>query len=198
MNEKERTLVLLKPDTVQRNLIGEIISRFERAGLKIVGMKFLMPTEEQAHKHYVKNEEEIEALGKRSIEGKKKAGMEVNDDPKELGKKTVDRLVRFLSSGPIVVLALEGNQAIAIVRKLVGSTEPLNSDVGTIRGDFTLDSYSIADGNDRSVRNLVHASSNQFEADYEIRHWFRENELLSYKTARDIILYDIDWGDKVG
>lgn len=189
---KERTLVLLKPDAVQRNLIGEIITRFERVGLKIIAMKFLIPTKEQAYKHYVKNEEEIEALGKRSIEGKKKSGIETNEDPKELGQKIVDRLVRFLSSGPIVAMVLEGNQAVAIVRKLVGSTEPLQSDVGTIRGDFTLDSYTIADNDNRAVRNLVHASSSVAEAEYEIKVWFDEKEIFSYNSVRDRVLYDVN------
>lgn len=189
---KERTLVVLKPDTIQRNLIGEIISRFERVGLKIIAAKFLIPSKDLAYKHYVKNEEEIEALGKRSIEGKRKSGMEVNDDPKELGAKIIDRLVRFISSGPVMAMVLEGNQAIALVRKLVGSTEPLNSDVGTIRGDFTLDSYSMADGDNRSVRNLVHASSSQFDADYEIKVWFEEKEIFTYNNIRDRVLYDVN------
>lgn len=192
MNPKEKTLVLLKPDTVQRNLIGEMISRFERVGLKIVALKFLVPSKDQAYKHYVKNEAEIEALGNRSIEGKKKSGIETNESPKELGQKIIDRLVRFLSSGPVVAVVLEGNQAIAIVRKLVGSTEPLQSDVGTIRGDFTLDSYSMADSGDRAVRNLVHASSNAFEAEYEVKVWFEEKEICSYKNVRDTVLYDVN------
>ncbi|OGY67991.1 MAG: hypothetical protein A3H63_00585, partial [Candidatus Harrisonbacteria bacterium RIFCSPLOWO2_02_FULL_45_10c] len=179
MNTKERTLVLLKPDAVQRNLIGEVITRFERVGLKIIALKFLLPTKEQAHKHYVKNEEEIVALGKRSIEGKKKSGEVVNDDPRELGQQIIDRLVVFLSASPIVAIVLEGNKAIPITRKLVGSTEPLQSDVGTIRGDFTLDSYSLADEDNRAVRNLVHASSSQSDAEYEIKVWFSEKEIWS-------------------
>lgn len=186
---KERTLVLLKPDAVQRNLIGEIISRFERVGLKIIALKLVRPTQEQAHKHYVKNEAEIEALGQRSIEGKKKAGMEVNDNPKELGQFIVDKLIEFLMSAPVVALVLEGHQAIKITRKLVGSTEPLNSDVGTIRGDFTLDSYLIADAHQRAVRNLVHASANEQDAQYEIPVWFSESELLDYENPRETVLY---------
>lgn len=186
---KERTLVLLKPDAVQRNLIGEIIVRFERVGLKIVGLKFLVPTREQAFKHYVKNEEEIIALGNRSIEGKRKGGVEVTDDPKELGQSIVDRLVDFLTSDPVVAVALEGHQAIKIVRKLVGSTEPLQSDVGTIRGDYTLDSYAIADANGRAVQNLVHASSSEFDAEYEMGVWFDPKEVLEYKNPRETVLY---------
>ena len=192
-NIKEQTLVLLKPDAVQRSLVGEIISRFERVGLKIVGMKLTWPTSDQAYKHYVKNEEEITALGNRSIEGKKKSGMEVTDDPTELGKKIIDRLVRFLVASPIVALVLEGNKAVPLVRKLVGATEPLQSDIGTIRGDFTLDSYDMADGSNRAVRNLIHASSNQEEAKYEIKVWFSSEEILSYKGINDVVLYDINF-----
>lgn len=187
---KERTLVLLKPDAVQRNLIGEIISRFERVGLKIVALKLVQPTKELAYKHYVKNEAEIEALGARSIEGKKKAGMvDVHDDPKELGQFIVDKLVEFLLSAPVVAFVLEGHQSIKITRKLVGSTEPLNSDVGTIRGDFTVDSYLIADADNRAVRNLVHASANDFDANYEIQTWFSPSELLQYENPRETVLY---------
>ena len=192
--KKERTLVLLKPDAVQRSLVGEIISRFERVGLKIVGLKFIAPDEKRAYDHYVKNEDEIRALGERSIEGKKKAGMDVDgEDPRALGEKIINGLVSFLTSGPVVAIAIEGHQAIKIVRKLVGSTEPLNSDVGTIRGDFTVDSYQIADADSRAVRNLVHASSNEFEAEYELKLWFDESELVSYRNARDAVLYDVVW-----
>lgn len=190
---EEKTLVLLKPDAVQRNLIGEIISRFERVGLKIVALKFLIPTEKQAYKHYVKNEEEITALGNRSIEGKKKSGVESKEDPKVLGQKIIDRLVKFLSSSPVVAIVLEGNQAIAVTRKLVGSTEPLQSAVGTVRGDYTIDSYALADSGDRAVRNLVHASSSQFDSEYEIKVWFTEKEVISYKNVRDKILYDVNF-----
>jgi nucleoside-diphosphate kinase len=190
--DKERTLVLLKPDTIQRSLIGEIIGRFEKVGLKIVALKFLVPSREQAYKHYVKNEAEIEALGNRSIEGKKKSGLAVTEDPKTLGQKIVDRLVRFLTAGPVVAFVLEGHQAVAVTRKLVGSTEPLQSDVGTIRGDYTVDSYALADGDDRSVRNLVHASANPSEADYEIKVWFGGEELIDYKNVLEKVLYDVN------
>jgi nucleoside-diphosphate kinase len=196
MMKKERTLVLLKPDAVARSLVGEIIKRFERVGLKIIALKFLIPSQEQAYKHYVKNEGEIEALGRRSIEGKKKSGIDVsNQDPKELGQQIIDRLVRFLTAGPVVALVLEGNQAVAITRKLVGSTEPLQSDVGTIRGDYTIDSYLLADNDNRAVRNLVHASANVSEAEYEIKVWFNDSELIDYKNVLDRVLYDVNLDD---
>lgn len=191
--QSEKTLVLLKPDTVQRNLIGEIISRFERVGVKIVALKFLIPTKKQAYEHYVKNEAEIVALGQRSIEGQKKSGIEVKEDPKIQGQKIINKLVRFLSSSPVVAIVLEGNQAIAVTRKLVGSTEPLQSAVGTVRGDYTVDSYALADNGDRAVRNLVHASSSQFDSEYEIKVWFTEKEVVSYKNVRDRILYDVNF-----
>lgn len=190
--KNEKTLVILKPDAIQRNLIGEVIGRFERVGLKIVAMKLIVPTKDQAYKHYVKNDAEIEALGNRSIEGKKNSGIIITEAPFELGKKIIDRLVRFISSGPIVAMVLEGNKAIAITRKLVGSTEPLQSAVGTIRGDFTLDSYEIADVDNRSVRNIVHASANEFDSDYEIKIWFNENEIFPYNSVRDRVLYDVN------
>ncbi len=189
-NKAERTLILLKPDTVQRNLIGDIISRFERAGLKIIGMKFLIPTREMAYKHYVKNEEEISALGNRSIEGNRKRGIELTEDAKVIGQRIIDRLVEYLAQSPVVALVLEGNNSIQIVRKLVGSTEPTSSDVGTIRGDYTIDSYDLADADKRAVRNLVHASANEFDSNYEIPVWFAENEIYSYKNVRDAVLYD--------
>jgi nucleoside-diphosphate kinase len=190
--KKERTLVLLKPDTVQRALVGEITSRFEKVGLKIVGMKLVLPTKEQAYEHYVKNEAEIEALGNRSIESKKKSGIIETRDPKEVGQEIVDRLIIFLSSAPIVAIVLEGNQAIKITRKIVGSTEPLQSLPGTIRGDYTTDSYAMADGDGRTVRNLVHASANLEDSDYEIKVWFDPKEIIDYKNAFDRILYDVN------
>lgn len=189
----ERTLVLLKPDTVQRNLIGEVISRFERAGLKIVALKFLNCTPEQALKHYVKNDAEYEALGNRSIAGMEKAGMDVSGvNAREKGEAIINSLVKFLTASPVVALVLEGHQAVKLTRKLVGSTEPLNSDVGTIRGDYTLDSYVMADADNRAIRNLVHASGNPEEAEYEIPVWFKPEEVIDYRNVRDAILYDVN------
>jgi nucleoside-diphosphate kinase len=133
------------------------------------------------------------ALGQRSIEGQKKSGIEVKVDPKTQGQEIIDRLVKFLSSSPVVAIVLQGNQAIAITRKLVGSTEPLQSAVGTVRGDYTVDSYALADSGNRAVRNLVHASSSQFDSEYEIKVWFSEKEVISYKNVRDRILYDVNF-----
>ena len=189
-NKTERTLVILKPDTIQRNLIGDVITRFERAGLKIIAMKFLLPTKELAYKHYVKSEEEIVALGNRSIEGNRKRGIELTEEARVIGERIMGRLVEYLAHSPVVVMVLEGNNSIQIVRKLVGSTEPTSSDVGTIRGDYTIDSYDLSDADDRAIRNLVHASANEMDATYEIPVWFNENEIYLYKNVRDAVLYD--------
>lgn len=166
MNKKERTLVLLKPDAVQRNLVGEIVGRFERAGLKIVAMKFVLPTKDQTYTHY-----------------------KINPN---LPQNILDHLANFLSASPVVAMVLEGNKAILIVRKLIGSTEPLKSDVGTIRGDYTLDSYDLADADGRAVRNLAHASASESDAEQEIKVWFSQKELVNYKTVRERILYDVN------
>lgn len=189
---KERTLVLIKPDGVQRSLIGEIISRFERVGLKIIGLKFFVPTPAQIKKQYGPSKKEIEALGKRSIENQTKLGVKIKESPYGQGMAIVNRLKKYLSSGPIVAMVLEGNGAIALVRKLVGATEPLSSDVGTIRGDFTLDSYSLADRDGRAVRNLIHCSGSQKEAEREIKIWFKPKELINYRLISERILYDVN------
>lgn len=190
--KKERTLVLIKPDGVQRSLIGEFISRFEKVGLKIVGLKIFIPTEEQTQQQYGPTKQEIEALGKRSIEAQAKKGIKVTMAPLDQGSAIVERLKKFMCSGPIVAMILQGNQAIEIVKKLVGTTEPLNSDPGTIRGDYTLDSYEIADADKRAVRNLIHRSASKQEAEREIAIWFKPEEILSYKLISEKILYDVN------
>ena len=158
----ERTLVLLKPDAVQRCVIGEIISRFERAGLKIVGMKMVYSTEEQARKHY---DEDLE---------------------KRRGKEVRDNNVIFLTSGPIIALCLEGIHAVEIVRKMIGSTEPKSALPGTIRADYAHMSYAHADKVKKAIPNLVHASDSIESAKKEISLWFTEKELHSYKTVHDL------------
>lgn len=190
--KKERTLVLIKPDGVQRSLIGEFISRFEKVGLKIVGLKIFIPTEEQTQQQYGPTKQEIEALGKRSIEAQAKKGIKVTMALLDQGSAIVERLKKFMCSGPIVAMILQGNQAIEIVKKLVGTTEPLNSDPGTIRGDYTLDSYEIADADKRAVRNLIHRSASKQEAEREIAIWFKPEEILSYKLISEKILYDVN------
>jgi len=190
--QKEKTLVLIKPDGIQRSLIGEFISRFERVGLKIIGLKIFVPAQEQIQQQYGSSEQEIKALGSRSIEAQRKKGIETKIAPLEQGKAIIERLKKFMSSGPIIAIVLQGNQTIEIVKKLVGATEPLSSDIGTIRGDYTLDSYEIADADKRAVRNLIHRSATLEEAEKEIAIWFKPHEILDYNLISEKILYDVN------
>lgn len=190
---KERTLVIIKPDGVQRSLIGEIIRRYERTGLKLVALKMLVPTKEQVKGHYLLDPDWLEKVGTKSIAAYKKKGVEPpSEDPQVIGGQVLDRLQRYLTAGPVVVMVWQGNQAVGIVRKITGGTEPLSSDVGTIRGDLTIDSYEIADGDDRAVRNLLHASGSVEEAEAEIKHWFKGNEIVDYRLIQESILYDVN------
>ncbi len=189
----EKTLVIIKPDGVQRSLIGEIIKRFERIGLKIVALKMIIPKEEQVNSHYLIDPEWKKNVGEKAISAYEKKGIEPpTKDPEEAGEKVLNGLKKYMTSGPVVAMVLQGAHACAIVRKVVGGTEPLSSDVGTIRGDFVLDSYQMADTDGRAVRNLIHASGNPEEAEKEIPIWFDENELLHYRLVQDAILYDVN------
>ena len=190
--QKQRTLILIKPDGVQRSLIGKIISRFERVGFKIVGLKIFVPTQEQIKQQYGPTQQAIEAQGKRSIENQAKKGIIVQQSPYEHGLEIFNWNKKFISSGPVVAIVLEGNQVIEIVKKLIGATEPLISDPGTIRGDYTLDSYEIADADKRAVRNIIHRSATPQEAEKEIAIWFKLEEILNYKVIAEKILYDVN------
>jgi nucleoside-diphosphate kinase len=190
---KERTLVLIKPDGVQRSLIGEIIQRYERTGLKLVGLKFVIPTPELVQRHYLVVDSWLESVGQKAREAYLKKGLKSPfKDPKKCGQQVLKRLKKYLSSGPMVIMVWQGNEAIGIVRKVTGGTEPLISDVGTIRGDLTIDSYQLADTDNRAVRNLIHASASPEEAEKEIKVWFKENEILKYRLIPEAILYDVN------
>ena len=190
---KERTLVLIKPDGVQRSLIGQIVQRYEQTGLKLVGLKFFIPSPELVKKHYLVVDTWLESVGQKAKEAYLKKGLKPPfEDPKKCGQQVLKRLEKYLSSGPMVVMIWQGNEAVGIVRKITGGTEPLISDVGTIRGDLTIDSYQLADTDDRAVRNLIHASATPAEAKKEIKVWFRENEILKYRLIPEAILYDVN------
>ncbi len=191
-NKKERTFVMIKPDGIQRSLIGEIISRLERTGLKFVAFKFFIPDEERLWKHYNKDDNWYVEKGTNIIEDRKKAGLQIEKEAIEYGKDIVRQLVSFMSSGPVLAMILEGNQAVGVVKKIVGATEPLTSDVGTIRGDLTIDSYDIAGIDGRAVRNLLHCSDQPSEADREIKIWFDNKEIISYNQIQENILYDVN------
>ena len=190
--KKERTFVILKPDAIQRGLMGDIITRFEKVGLKMVALKMIMATEQQCWDHYNKDEAWFLKKGANIIKNREDLGMPVEKDAMEYGKDIIRALAKFMTAGPIVPMIFEGNQAIGIVKKIVGGTEPLTSEVGTIRGDYTLDSYELSSYDDRAVRNLIHCSDLPEEAEREMKIWFTENEILSYRLVAEGIIYDVN------
>jgi nucleoside-diphosphate kinase len=191
--KNERTFVIVKPDGVQRSLIGEIIKRFERIGLKLVAMKMVLPTEDIAGKHYTLDPEWIRKVGEKSIKGYESKGQTPPSmDPIEVGNRVLGVLKKYMTSGPVIAMTWQGAHAVGIVRKVVGGTEPLSSDVGTIRGDFVLDSYQISDKDGRAIRNLIHASGSVEEAKNEIDLWFRPEEIMNYRLIQESVLYDVN------
>ncbi|MBP6868547.1 MAG: nucleoside-diphosphate kinase [Candidatus Pacebacteria bacterium] len=190
--KKERTFVIVKPDGVQRGLVGEIIKRFERTGLKVVGLKMSVLPEELLWKHYDKDDAWFLKKGTGIVESLTAAGLPVEKEAIEYGKDIIRALVKYMTVSPVVSMVIEGNQAVAVVKKLVGETEPATSDVGTIRGDFTTDSYAICAVDDRAVRNLIHCSDEVDNANKEIAMWFKSEELYSYRHVQEEILYDVN------
>jgi len=175
----ERTLVLIKPDGVFRSLIGEIISRIERTGLKVVGLKMISAGDDILEMHYRLEEEWACELMEKSRSAAEREGREFPfKDHMEFGASIQERLKNFLKEGPVVAIVFSGEHAVEIVRKVVGHTEPRQAIPGTIRGDFVIDSYKIADGEGRAVRNLIHASSDTKEAEREIALWFGVKEVF--------------------
>ena len=160
MSTPERTLVLLKPDAVERGLAGRLIQRFEDAGLKLVGMKMRQLDAEFTQKHY-------------------------HDIAERHGQSVFDVLAAFIQQGPVVALVLEGAEAVANVRRIVGPTYPDQAAPGTIRGDFAHHSKAYTEAQHAAVANLVHASGNPEEAKYEVDLWFDESEMFDYKTLAE-------------
>ncbi len=191
--KKEKTLVIIKPDGIQRSLVGEIIKRFENVGLKMVAQKMMVADEKHIEEHYTLDPEWRRITGEKTIAGYKAKGLTPpSEDPLEITARILETLKVYMTSGPIVVMIWEGAHAVGIVRKLVGGTEPLTSDVGTIRGDYVLDSYALSDKDGRSVRNLIHASGSPEEAQAEIKHWFKDEEIFNYALVSEKILYDVN------
>ena len=162
-NIQERTLIIFKPDAVSRGIVGEILARFEKTGLKIVGTKMLQPNTEFFHHHY-------EAIGTMITRH---------------GQKIFDTTVALMQAGPVIAVVLEGVEAVTIVRKLVGPTESKNALPGTIRGDYSHMSFAHANAQDIGLPNVLHASGDVNEAAAEIKHWFADNELFNYENVHE-------------
>jgi len=190
--KKQQTFVIIKPDGVQRSLVGQIISRFERVGLKLVYMKFDVLDGSKLWEHYGKDDAWFLKKGLGIVEDRTSAGLPIEKEAIEYGRDIIGALVTFMTAGPVVVMVWEGNEAVAVVKKLVGGTEPSTSDVGTIRGDFTIDSYAICSVDNRAVRNLIHCSDAPEEAQREIKLWIEESDIKQYRLVQDQMLYDVN------
>ena len=198
MMKKERSFVMIKHDGIQRGLVGDIINRFEKSGLKIAAMKFIVPDIERATKHYGKDDAWCERKGNKTIENLTATGKPVEKEAIEYGRDIVNALLSYITAGPVVMMVLEGSQAVGIVKKLVGGTEPLMSDVGTIRGDYTLDSYMQANNDGRAVRNLIHCTDPEDDAQTEIDIWFDPKEIVDYRHINEAMLYDVNMDGILG
>ncbi len=195
----ERTLVIVKPDGIQRALIGEIIQRYERLGLKLVALKLMVPTEVMIEDHYLLDPNWKKNVGEKSIASYVKKGeTPPSSDPIEVANVVVANLKKYMTSGPVIAMVWEGAHAVELVRKITGGTEPRSAQIGTIRGDFVLDSYQMADTDGRAIRNLIHASSSVLEAEMEIPHWFKREEVISYSVPHEAILYDVEMKNILG
>lgn len=183
----QRTLIICKHDAVARGLMGQIIQRFERVGLKLVGMEFIAATEDMGRDHYPNSVEWLQKVGERTLNEYKEKGIDPiarlgTADPVEIGKMIKQWNIDYLTIGPVLAMVWEGPGAVEIGRKLVGSTIPLKAAPGTIRGDFSWDNADLANEYQRPFYNLVHASSEVEEAEFEIQLWFSNSEIIEYET----------------
>ena len=192
--KEERTFILVKPDGVKRGLVGECITRLEQRGLKIIGLKMIRATKEHIDGHLPRSKEWMEAVGQKSLNDYGTYGIDPvellgTDDPQKIGQMVRGWGVEFLTSGPMVAMVVKGIHAIAMVRKIVGNTLPSKAEMGTIRGDYSVDSAILANSGKRAVHNLVHASGDAEEAAHEVLHWFAPEEIHDYKRAEEDIMF---------
>lgn len=194
MSSMEKTLVVIKPDGVARGLVGEIIRRFERVGLKVVASKMLQVTAEHAEKHYPKDRDALWiGIGKKTLENYEEMGVDPKkelgtDDPHEIGHMVRVWLHKYITEGPVFAMVLEGPHSVELVRRITGHTLPIKAASGTIRGDFSFDSSYLANSAKRPIRNLIHASGDLDEAQYEVALWFGDDEIVSYKRADEEVM----------
>lgn len=191
---QEKTLVIIKPDGIKRGLVGEIIHRIEQRGLKIIALKMVHATKDQIDSHYPKDPAWIHRLGEKSLATYRKYGIDPakllgTDDADEIGKMVRSWVMDYLSSAPLVKIVVEGVHAIDMVRKLCGNTLPNLAEMGTIRGDYSVDSPALANSDKRAVHNIVHASETPEEAVHEIAYWFTPKEIHDYKRAEEDIMF---------
>ncbi len=191
---KQRALIIIKPDGVQRGLIGRIITRFEQVGLKIIGLKFIWTTEKQIITHYPETDAWFKKVGERTLTNYAKKGLDVKkvfhtDNVIQIGRTVKKWLVTYFQESPVLIMALESYDCIEIVRKLSGNTIPVLASPGTIRGDFSHDTIDLANEQNRPLRNIVHASDTVEDGEKEIKDWFTEKELFEYERADEKFMF---------
>ena len=192
--KEEKTVFIIKPDGVKRGLIGEILSRFEKRGLKIIALDMVWASKEEMDGHYPKDEAWIKRLGEKSLANYQQYGVDPKeklgtDNPLEIGRMIRKWVVEYMTSGPVVKGVVSGVHAIDMVRKICGNSLPNLADMGTIRGDFSVDSAVSANLNKRATRNIIHASENKQEVENEMKLWFKEKEIHNYKRAEEDIMF---------
>lgn len=192
--KKQRALIIIKPDGVQRGLIGKIIKRFEQVGLTIIGLKFIWATKEQIIAHYPETDAWFKKVGERTLTNYQKKGLEAKkvfntDDPITIGKTVKQWLIKYLQESPLFIVAVEGYECIEVVRKLSGNTIPLLATPGTIRGDFSHDCIDLANEQNRPLKNLIHASDTIEDGEKEIKVWFSEDELFAYQRTDEKFMF---------
>ena len=185
----DRTLVIVKPDGVYRSLTGKIITSLEDAGLKLIATKMVSPSAELAGTHYAADEKWLNDVGNKATASYKEKGVEVKESPREIGMRIRQFLIDYFTSGPVVAMVFEGNEAVFVTRKILGPTEPRKADPSTIRGRYSSDSYDLADKSKRAVKNLVHMSEDRDIAEREIALWFKKEEITGYKRSDEDIMY---------
>lgn len=184
--KEEQTYVMIKPDGVRKGLTGEIIRRFEQRDLKIVALEMTQPLLEQMDNHYPKNEEWVTRLGEKTKATYEKYGYDLfsdfgTDDTSKIGPEVRKWVIDFMMSSPVVKMIVQGVHAVDVVRKIAGETMPYKAAVGTIRGDYSIDSPALANKEKRAVMNVVHCSETPEEAEHEIKHWFGNQKTYDYK-----------------
>jgi nucleoside-diphosphate kinase len=185
----EMTLVLIKPEGVKRAIVGRILERFEMAGLKIVGIKMVLPDRRLAERHYPLDKDWYENAWRNTKKGMEAQGKKMTETPLQLGKRVRSMLMKHLTSGPVIAIVLEGNDAIASTRKLCGSPSPNRADPTTIRGMFSTDSYELADAKKRTTISIMHASDSPATAKREVSLWFKNGELCNYERPDWSVIY---------
>ena len=192
--KEEKTVLIIKPDGVKRGLVGDIISQIEKRGLKIIALEMIQATRDQVDSHYPKDEKWIRRLGEKTLNNYRNFGFDAEqelgtEDELEIGNNVRNWLIDYLTSGPMVKMVVKGIHAIDMVRKLAGKSMPSEAEMGTIRGDFSVDDATAANRDKRAIHNIVHASETSEEASHEISFWFAPEDVYDYKRAEEDIMF---------